>query len=657
MKEQKQNYIKAVLGLLSMVFLIYIGSVLLKSARLDFTQEGLFTLSDGTKSILQKLDAPIKLKLYYSKTAANRGTEGLRTFNNHFLYVEELLKRFQSNSRNNVSLQVIDPRPDTPQEEDAVAYGLKKFNLTQTESYFFGLVAENESGSEKVIEFFDPQQKDRVEYDVIKLIFTVLNPQKKTIGILSPLKVLADDVSGYMAQLMAMQGKQAQQSWLVTKFIKEFYKVKQIDPTAGSITGVDTLVVIHPKGFSEKTLFAIDQYLLGGGNLLVMVDPAAVSDQQGAMMGQLSNSPDAGFKKLMDQWGIELKAGKFAGDKNLAAVGQMNPTMPASRLLMVMNCDSRCSSEYKDPVTSGLNQATFLAPGVLSFKESEGIKGEVILATTDKGNGYSASGFELNNPPALLRNFKEGVSPVPMAYKLIGKFKTAFPGGKPKEEKRPDEKGKTKQKTTPEAPTLKESQKESAIIVFSDVDFLADRFAFRQSFLGVAPANDNSTLFQNAIETLSGDLELLSVRSKGRINRSFTTIDEIEFEAEKKTENKVKEINGSIARFQQELQQLGRNANEGNIALLQNQGLKKQKELNKKIAVLRKELRAVKREGRERIESLGRTYQYINTLFMPFLVIVGGVLYSRRRKNKMKLKRNQSPSNPKTNSNLKEATV
>ena len=269
MDKKKENYLKVILGLISMTLMIYVGSTVFQKARVDFTEENLYTLSDGTKSILSKLDAPIKLKFYYSKTAANKGSEGLRTFNQHFLYVKELLRQFVGNSRNNLSLQIIDPRPDTPEEEDASAYGLKKFNLTETEKYFFGLVAENESGTEKVIEFFDPAQKDKLEYELTKLIYTVLNPQKKNIGIISSMEVMSEDMSPYMAQMMRMQGKPVQESWMVTRMLSEFYNVKKIEKDTDSITGVDSLIVIHPKDFSEKTLFAIDQYLLKGGNLLV----------------------------------------------------------------------------------------------------------------------------------------------------------------------------------------------------------------------------------------------------------------------------------------------------------------------------------------------------------------------------------------------------
>jgi ABC-2 type transport system permease protein len=167
------------------------------------------------------------------------------------------------------------------------------------------------------------------------------------------------------------------------------------------------------------------------------------------------------------------------------------------------------------------------------------------------------------------------------------------------------------------------------------VDFLTDQFAFRNSFLGPAIANDNNEIFLNSVEALSGNVELMSVRSKGRINRSFDVIEAIEFEAEKATATKVKEINVSIGRFQAELNELGKKANEGNIALLQNEGLRKKKELAKKIAMLKRELREVKREGREKVEAIGKFFQYLNTLLMPLVVIGIGFYYSRRRNRKL----------------------
>lgn len=632
---------RAALGLLSMTFLVYIGLSVFGRLRIDFTEEKLYTLSGGTKSILSKLDSPIKLKLYYSKTAANKGTEGLRAFNNYFNYVRELLKEYVAHSRNNLTLEVIDPRPDTPQEEDALAFGLKKFHLTETERYFFGLVAENETGTEKIIEFFDPGQKDKLEYELTKLVYQVLNPQKKTVGILSPLNVINTDITPYMAQIMRMQGKAVNDSWLVTNMLKEFYKVQEIETTADSISGVDTLVIIHPNGFSEKTLFAIDQYLMKGGKLLVFVDPNAVAaGNEGGPYGGPSVSPDASFKKLMDKWGVEVKANTFAGDKYLSGVGRTNVNMPASRLLPLLNCNQHCTAKYKDNISSGLDNMTFVFPGAIESKEIEGLKHEPFLSTTEKGNTYSAFGYELNNPQTLWQKFNQGSKPVIIGHRVSGKFKTAFPEGIKLEEEKSDQKKDKKKKkknkeTKPKVEVVKESLKESAVVVFSDVDFIHDQFAFKKTFLGLAVANANSTLFLNSVESLSGDVDLMSVRSKGRINRSFDVIDSIEFEAEKRTASKIQEINASIAKFQTELRQIGSKVNEGNVALLQNEGVAKKKELTKKIAVLKKELRAVKREGREKIEGIGKLLQFLNTLFVPILVIIGGIWYSKRRRESM----------------------
>ena len=633
MDKRKENYLQIILVFCSMVLMIYIGSALLKRVRFDFTEENLYTLSEGTKAILAKVDSPIKLRLYYSKTAANKGTEGLRAFNNHYRYVEELVRQYVANSRNNLSLEIIDPRPDTPEEEGATAYGLKKFNLTETENYFFGLVAENEVGTEKVIEFFDPNRKEKLEYELTKLIYTVLNPQKKNIGIISSLDVMTENTNPYMAQIMRMQGKSVKESWTITKMLGEFYNVKAIKKDADSIMGIDTLVVIHPKGFPEKTLFAIDQYVMRGGNLLVLVDPNAISDRMSMVMGgNTSTSPDVGFKKLMDKWGLELKANTFAGDKYLSGVGRFSVNQPPGRLLPLLNCDRRCFEQYKDNITVGIKQSMFVYPGVLEAKEVKGVKHTPIMGTTSKGNGYTAIGHELNNPQMLWNKFREGSKPVVLGHKALGKYRTAFPVGvKP-------EKGKKKAKV------VKESEKASAVVVFSDVDFINDQFAFKRTFLGLAVSNDNSAIFLNSVEALAGDVELMSVRSKGGVSRSFDVIDDIEFKAEKLTADKVKEINGSISRFQNELNQLGKTATAGNIALLQNEGIQKKKELAKKIAVLKKELRSVKRHGREKIERIGKFFQILNTLFVPILIVGLGAYYSRRRKNFMKGEGNSKES-------------
>ena len=164
------------------------------------------------------------------------------------------------------------------------------------------------------------------------------------------------------------------------------------------------------------------------------------------------------------------------------------------------------------------------------------------------------------------------------------------------------------------------------------MDFIHDQFSFKNSVFGIGLANENSTLVLNSLEQLGGSRELLEVRSKGRFNRSFDVVDKIEFDAEKNTAEKVSEINKRIESFEKELGELGRKMNEGNIGLIQNEGIKKKKDLTKVIAKLKGELRAVKREGREKIEKLGSNLQYLNTLFMPSILLVFGIFFQIRRK-------------------------
>ena len=629
MKRQTGNYFVVTLSAIIMVLTVYIGNAWLKRFKVDMTEEKLYTISNGSKEILKKLNTPLTLKLYYSKTSANKGTEGLRIFNNYFFYVKDLLEEYVAHSRNNLRLQVIDPRPDTKEEEDASTYGLKKFQLTETEKYFFGLVVENNVGTEKIIEFFDPGQQENLEYEVTRLIYSVINPRKKNVGILSSLPILNDKITPYMAQLMRMQGKAPQESWIITKLMQEFYDVKNIEPDTEKISGLDILMIAHPKKLSEKTLWAIDQYVLGGGKVLLFVDPYSIVDNV-ISKSRAGAEKKSNLKKLMNKWGIELEEKKLAGDRFLSGVGRMNARMQPQRLLALLECDQRCGSEFKDAITYKLGSMTFLYPGSLKVidKEQKDKKIYPILGTTEKGNSYKFSTWKLSDPSYLWKNFKDGSKPVHLAYKIVGKFDTAFPDGV--KIKKKDQKSKKDKEVL--LTGLKKSTKESAIIVFSDVDFIHDQFSFKNSVFGLGLANENSTLVLNSLEQLGGSRELLEVRSKGRFNRSFDVVDKIEFDAEKNTAEKVSEINKRIESFESELGELGRKINEGNIGLIQNEGIKKKKELTKVIAKLKGELRDVKREGREKIEKLGSNLQYLNTLFMPSILFIFGIFFQIRRK-------------------------
>ena len=253
------------------VSLVSIVHKLGKSMRLDITERKLYTLSDGTKQILNGLTQPITIKLFYSKTASMKAPDQIRFYTNYYTFVRALLEEYVAQSRGNVKLEVIDPRPYTEEEMAAIRYKLKRFTISQEESFFFGLVVQTQFGVTKTIEFFTPDRQSFVEYDISYLIDTAVTRQKTKIGVLSSLPVMGDDVSGYMAYMMRMQGQQPRQAWGIIRQIKEKYEVVSIPADTDTISDVDMLLVIHPKGLPEKTQFAIDQYILKGKRAMIFV--------------------------------------------------------------------------------------------------------------------------------------------------------------------------------------------------------------------------------------------------------------------------------------------------------------------------------------------------------------------------------------------------
>ena len=264
------------------------------------------------------------MKLYYAKTAALKGSDQIRYFNDYYYFVKALLEEYAAVGKGMVELEVIDPRPFSDEEADAIRNGLRRFTITEEEGFFFGLVVQTQFGVDKVIDFFSPQRQNFVEYDISYLIDTAITREKKRVGILSSLSVMGDDVSGYMAQMMRMQGQQPKPAWSIVRHMEQMYEVSSVEPEVDEITDVDILMVIHPKELSDKTLFAIDQFVLKGGRTIVFVDPYCYLDQpdpRQMQMGQVTN-PSSEFDKLLGAWGLELPKNTFAGDRKLSVTAR-----------------------------------------------------------------------------------------------------------------------------------------------------------------------------------------------------------------------------------------------------------------------------------------------------------------------------------------------
>jgi len=619
-----------------------------KPLKVDVTDQNLYTLSDGTKAILGKLNQPIKATLYYAKTAALKGPDQIRFFNNYYEFVRALLEEYVAVSKGMVQLEIIDPRPFSSEEEDALKYGLKRFPITEEENFFFGLVVQTQFGVEKAIPFFSPDRQNFVEYDISYLIDTAITRQKKTIGIMSSLPVMGDDVSGYMAEMMMRQGQQPQPAWTFVEQLRKQYEVKAVPTDVNDINDVDILMVIHPKDLPERTLFAIDQYVLKGGRMVVCVDPHCFSDRppQMQMQMQMQYSRSSDLNKLLRTWGIEMPANTFAGDRSLAAMASLRTGQRPERIIGYLNLtpEGDCFAE-DNVITAELNNVRFLFSGVLNdvTDPNEGseagakIDRRPIVRTTNRGGT-----FKIDNPyelmildaASLMRKFADGTKPEVMGYLLTGRFKSSFPDGIEVELTESDDKSsdpnnvKTVKKTIT---GLKEAEQDCAVVVFADVDFISDSMAYQNSFFGKVVVGDNSTLMLNAIDDLCGSSDLVSIRSRGNFKRPFVVVDEIERQAEAETAQEVEKINLQIAGFQSELQSIVNSAKEGEEQVIGNSIVQKKKELELKIHQAQRQLRQVKMIRRERIESLGNKLRQANMLGAPVVILIIAIILGIRR--------------------------
>ncbi len=613
--------------------------------KVDVTERKLYTLSAGTKSILAKLNQPIKLKLYYAKTAAMKGPDQIKYFNTYYEFVKSLLEEYVAAGKGMVELEIIDPRPFSYEEVDAARYGLKRFPITDEENFFFGLVVRTQFGAEKSIAFFTPDRQNFIEYDISQLIDTVTTRQKKTIGVLSSLPIMGE-VSDYMAQMMMMQGQKPKMAWTIIEQLRQKYEVKKVPADTKDINDIDILLVVHPKNLSEQTLFAIDQFVLKGGRTIICVDPHCEADQPEQAIRQLGRAlQNSNLKKLLNAWGLDMPEMTFAGDRELAPLAMLRAGQSREKIIGYLQLTPPACFNPNNVITAQLNNVQVWFAGVFNTtddeaEENNGIERTPLVMTTATGNSFKVnSPFDLQmlDPQSLMDSFTDGTKPVAMGYLLSGKFKSSFPDGievQVDSKKNPEDANDTAkpEKTKVQITGLTESAEDCAVVVFSDVDFISDGMAYQKNpIFGTIIVGDNSTLLMNAIDELGGSSDLISIRSRGNFQRPFTVVDAIEAKADAETADEVAKLNTEIAGFEDELRKLVTSTSEEEKRIIGSSIVQKTRDIELKKLNARRQLREVRMQKRQRIERLGNKLRAFNMLLAPAAILLIAVALGVRR--------------------------
>ncbi len=595
--------------------------------RLDVTEQKLYTLSDGTKSILGKLNQPVRLTLYYTKTATRKAPDQIRFYTNYYYFVESLLNEYERASNGMIKLEIIDPRPYSQEEEAAIRFGLKRFPITADENFFFGLVLQTEFGVVKNIPFFSPDRQNFVEYDISYLIDTAMTREKKRIGVLSSLPITGEDISGYMAMIMRQQGKAPKPAWTIITHLQQKYEITKIENDANEITDVDILLVVHPKNLEDETLFAIDQFVLKGGRAIICVDPRCFADDPRDPMGRQAGQPVSDLNSLLSGWGVEMLAGTFAGDKSLALYTQVDRNERAKQLIGYLNLthEGGCFND-QSVITANLNQVRVFFSGVLRSVADANSQIQVIplLQTTSKGNTWSVAGpwdWIRINPDTMMNYFIEGNSPVMMGCMVTGKFKSNFPDGI-----------EITEANEPKQITGLSEGGDCAVAVFADVDFISDMAAYQNTVFGMkTPVGNNSDLMFNTIDRLGGSGDLIGVRTRGNFQRPFERVDEIRKRAESETAQKITLLNLKITQIDQELQKVVSSAKEGDERLIAAEIIKQQRQLEADKRQTQRMLRQVRMQERVEIEQMGSRLQNLNMWLAPAVILLISIVLSIRR--------------------------
>lgn len=630
----------SLIGLLALLAILITANILLSRvrARVDLTEEKLYTLSEGTRAVVKSLDEPVTLKFFFS----GGSPEVILPLKNFARQVEDLLKEYELTSGGKILVETYDPEPDSDAEEWAQRYGLTGEQTGVTDAaLYLGLVAVK-GDTHSVIPFLDPRNDEMLEYNITHLIARVANPKKPVVGILSSLPVMG--VRSFPYAVPGQPRPKNQPAWVTFQNLEKDYEVRQlpvetdaIDPT------IDVLVVVHPKAISEKTQYAIDQFVLRGGRLLAFIDPLCIADamNQEAPMGGMAR-PTSDLGRLTAAWGITYDTAQVVADLSASTRVRQGENPPEENPVFLSLRNHNIDN--KDIITSSLELLGLPTAGAFSGTGAEGLSIHPLLMSSEQSALISTMAAQMGTE-SIRREFKSGQKPLNLAIRLQGKFKTAFPQGKPKaptdvEKKDAVENKKEAAKPEDTTPALKESAQPSTVVLVADVDMLYDAFAVQElPIFGqrmFQPLNDNVNFFANAVEQLSGNADLAKIRARGRFDRPFDRVQELQSQAQERWMMQERTLQEKLAATQERLESLQSKKDKSQRYILSAEQEQEIATFKQEQIKTQHELKQVRKNLRKGIEELGVKVKALNILGIPLLVCLAGLAFAWHRRQSVK---------------------
>ena len=638
----RQRYGQLGLGALALVFLAAVALVNLtfRGARLDLTEAGLYTLSDGTQGVLEAITEPVRLYFFVSRGGLS-DSPGLRAWADR---VEDVLREFEAAAGGQLEVSVIDPAPFSEDEDRAAAFGLQAVRLQiSDEPLYFGVAGSNAVGDEEFIAFMDPQREQFLEYDLAKMVYTLLQAEQPVVGLVSSLPLTGgfDPVQTRMTE-----------PWIITSQISDLFDLRNLDVLEDEVDGeVDVLLLVHPKAASSRQLYAFEQFLFRGGRALVFIDPLAEADPATPPAGAMAGMPadrSSNLEPLLSHWGLEMPGETVVGDGRYALrVSEADGSLVRHPAYIGVDLGQDDSAEV---VTAELDVLNLGFAGYLRARE------DAALQVTPLVRSSSDAGFL---DPTLLaftpdiNSLWSGFSPrgeaLTLAARVSGRVSSAFPAGRPESppseaDSEPDASG------NPLADALAKSEEEDAplkehlaegeveLILVADTDLLSDRmWAQAQSLFGqrlITAFASNGDFVVNALDRLAGSSDLMSLRGRAAFSRPFDRVDELRIQAEEQFRLTEEQLQQELSRTESRLAQLQESRDDVYALSLTPEQEAELEQFTAQRLRIRRELREVRRNLDASIQSLGAALKVVNIGLIPVLIGLGGLAVALLRRRK-----------------------
>ncbi len=582
------------------ILLNWLASQLLPQQQLDLTQQRIYSLSQPSLELLQQMQQQVQLRLYYSAASA----KDLPQIRRHARHIRELLEQYQRLAAGKIDVQVLQPEPFSSLEDQAISEGLQAVNLASGEQLFLGLAASNQQGQSHSIAFLDPQQEQLLEYQISRLLQRLQQPAKARIALIDNL-----DLDGSFDLISG----QSQPAWHILQEVRQQYAIRKLAAGTDHIPAeIDVLWLVQPQDLPQHSLYAIDQFVLRGGKLLLFLDPFSEQLPGHSMASDELQARSADLPQLLHAWGLRLRSHSVVADSTYAMPVSVSGQSTPVQHLTWLNLTGQ-SLNRQQQISAGLGNISLASAGILEPLENASTSFVPLLQSSGAAMPLQSGRLPgLRNPAELTADFQATGERYSMAAHISGPARSIFPDGI---------EGRT-------APVTQAQNIE--LVVVADTDLLHDSMWLHDSQAGNQPAAwaDNASFVLNILDSLSGNQLLANIRSQVQRTRPFTLVDSMRRQAQQKFARQQHLLLQRLEHTEQQLQQLQA---QPHSAARQQQAL--DGFLQQRLEI-RQQLRQVQYQLNSDIRALGFKVKLFNIVLMPVLLCSAILLFAVYRRHR-----------------------